>query len=91
MLGQDVAHLHRPEERDQVLADLVGVVAADAGLEQVMRQPFVLDVGLEGLPAAAGVALPARPDPGFGVLPGVAASFLLEKVPADRSWPRMSR
>jgi hypothetical protein len=68
MLGHDVAHLHRPEERDQVLADLARVVAADAGFQQVMWQPFVPDVGLERLLAAPGVTLLACPDASFGFL-----------------------
>jgi hypothetical protein len=77
LLGVDVAHLHRPEERHQVLGNLAGVVAANTGLELVMRQPLVLHVGLECLPAAPGVALLAGPDLGLFVLPGVVGVLLV--------------
>jgi hypothetical protein len=71
MLWHDVSHLHRPEERQQVVTDMAGVVRANAGFEQVMRQPFFQGVSLEGLPAAAGVAWFAGPDLSLLILPGL--------------------
>jgi hypothetical protein len=59
-----------------MLAYLTRVVSADTGLQLVMRQPFAQDVGLECLPAAARVALPACPNPSLGVLPGIIGVLL---------------
>src|SRR6478752_10223997 len=71
LLGRDVAHPHRPEERQQVVADMAGVVRADTGFQQVMRQPLLQDVGLEGLSAPAGAASLAGPYLGLFILPGL--------------------
>ena len=43
----------------------------------MMRQPFPQHVCLEGLPAAPGITLLARPNAGFGFLPGVVGVLLV--------------
>jgi len=85
MLGHYVAHLHWPEERQQASADLPRVVRPNARLQQVIRQPFLQDVCLEALPAATGVTLLSGPHGGLGQVQPSVASFLVLKVPADRS------
>jgi hypothetical protein len=62
LLGHDVAHLHRPEERQQVPADLPRVVASHARLQLMMRQPLLQDIRMEDLLAPAGIASLAGAD-----------------------------
>ena len=82
---------HRPEEWQQMFADLPGVLAPHAGLQLVMRQPLPQDVRFEQPLAQAGVTPSTGADRRLGVLPGILGILLRPNVPADRSRPRMSR
>ena len=47
MGGQDVAHLHRAEPRQDVLVEAVAVAFASRWLKDVVREPPTVDVVLE--------------------------------------------
>jgi len=49
----DLVHPHRPEHRQDVLLQVVGVGLAGAGFHLVMGQPLFLDVALQALPGPA--------------------------------------
>ena len=58
--GLDLVDPHRPEHRQDVLVQVVGVGLAGPGFHLVVGEPDVFDVAAEPLPRPAGVAGPRR-------------------------------
>ena len=68
--GQDLGHPQITQLGQQVPVEDVPVTLSGGGLDDVIREPLVLNVGPQSLAAPAGIAHPAGCERRLGALPG---------------------